>query len=164
MQIQRECCKFRSSFSLEPTCAYRGERCVAVPQEMRPSLLQAVQDAPAQQNMAETIASVARRVDEHEEDLGAYELGTWRFDERITELQYAVDAQQQVLEDFRMRFAALARGLAFGRAAASQSAPLALVALQRQQAVADEIRLLRSEVTALRTATTELSAPTVKER
>ena len=134
---------------------------------MRPSLVAAIQEAPAQQTMADTVAVVARRLDEHEEHLCA--------------LQHAIDAEERVLtragdmqenlecdiaaledavfdaqgctilEDFRLRLAALTRNAEsfLAGVAGNQGAPLELVALQRELAVAEEIARLRREVEGL---------------
>ena len=132
----------------------------------------AILEAPAQQTMADTVAVVARRVDEHEEHLCALQHAVdaqqrrrlafvkicSEEDPRMRRLRHEVEPDTHLLwinprytfpQDLRSSFAALARGLALGRVAGKQSAPLALVALHRQQAVGEELGLLRCEVAAL---------------
>ena len=126
----------------------------------------AILEAPAQQTMTDTVAVVARRVDEHEEHLCALQHAVdaeqrvltiaenmqEKFEDEISELEHSVfDARGcSILDDYKMRFAALVRGHFLVGASGNQGAALALVALQRELAVAEEIRRMRREVAALR--------------
>ena len=110
--------------------------------------------------MADTVAVVARRVDEHEEHLCALQHAVdaqqrvlsgveekhKKFQQRISELEHAVfDAQGcSILADFHRRFKSLEDNVQFS------CRPFALVgAVQRELAVAEELGRLRHKVECL---------------